>query len=73
MLQSWFNEKMKKQVLINNIIDEKHFLDEVSIYLSAVPNLFSKEGILGKELTSDHHNYGQSIKHIDVKITFETR
>jgi len=29
MLQSWFNENIKKQVLIKNIIDEKNFLDEV--------------------------------------------
>ncbi len=75
MLEEWLTEKIKKQVLIRNIIDREYFFNELqsinTIYLSAVPNLLTQEGILSKELTSDHHNYGQSIKHIGVKITFE--
>ena len=75
MLEQWLTEKIKKQVLIKNIIDKEKFFNKIQsinkIYLSATPNLFTQEGILSKELTSDHHNYGQSIKHIGVEITFE--
>ena len=75
MLEEWLSGKTQKQVLIRNIIDKEEFLNKIqsidTIYLSAVPNLFSQEGILSEELTKDHHNYGQAIKHIGVKITFE--
>ena len=44
MLEQWLTEKIEKQVLIRNIIDKEHFLNELqsinTIYLSAVPNLF---------------------------------
>ena len=75
MLVKWLSEKIQKQVLIRNIIDKSEFLNKIQsvnkIYLSAVPNLFNQEGILGKELTNDHHNYGVGIKHIGVQIKFE--
>jgi len=74
-LEDWLSKKTKKTVLIKNIIDKESFLNEIqginTIYLSAVPNLFSSMGILGDELTSDYHNYGVGIKHIGVKISFE--
>lgn len=74
ILEKWISEKIKKTVLIKNIIDRENFLNELqsvgTIYLSAIPNLFSSMGILSHELTKDHHNYGVRIKHIGVKISF---
>lgn len=74
-IESWIIEKVKEPVFIKDIIDRENFLDEIeginTIYLSAVPNLFSSMGILGQELTNDYHNYGTRIKHIGVKISFE--
>lgn len=74
-LENWLEEKIKKTVLIKNIIDKENFLNEIegvnTIYLSAVPNLFSSMGILGDELINDYHNYGVGIKHIGVNISFE--
>lgn len=74
-LEEWLGGKTRKTVIIKNIIGRDNFLDEIrsinTIYLSAIPNLFSRMGILNQELTNDHHNYGVAIKHIGVKISFD--
>lgn len=71
----WISEKIDQPVIVKNIIDKSEFLNNINgintIYLSAVPNLFSSAGILSQELAQDHHNYGVGIKHIGVKIKFE--
>lgn len=74
-IEEWLQEKIRKTTLMKNVIDKENFLNEIqevnTIYLSAVPNLFSEMGILHHELTNDQYNYGTGIKHIALKITFQ--
>ncbi len=75
MIEKWLSEKIQKKVIVKNIIDRDQFVNEVkslnSIYLSAAPDLFSREGILGEELNSDIHNYGVGIKRMQLRVFFE--
>lgn len=73
--EEWLKVFFKKEVFIKNIIGKDEFLNTLKsvnrIYLSAVPGLFSNQGILNDELTKDYYNYGTGINNISVTISFD--
>lgn len=63
-------------IAIKNIIDANDFLDTIdsvsTLYLSAVPNLFTSTWALWETLSQDIHNYWDEIENIEVKLTCKT-
>lgn len=73
-IQEWLRKKLNKIVIIKNIIDQEDFLKNVveikSIYLSSVPDLFSRMGFLREILDDDVNNFGTAINNVELTVHF---
>ena len=74
-LENYLGEKIRRRVIMKNIIDRENFMKEMkqlnSIFLSASPDLFSASGILADQLKKDIYGYDMAIGSISLKLNFK--